>query len=113
MSEVRNGDPTGHESTDARRPEHALRTLARRERKYLAEVEAAHKERIALLEQQFEAWKKAKAQECELLDLEAAAAEEGLRRDEAENGPAPSPPKEVRSVAPTVDGYKGQMEIIA
>lgn len=88
MSEVKDVDTAGHGPTDTRRPEHPLRARARGARKYIEEVKAAHKERIALLEEQHAQWCQTAAQELELLDLEALAAEEGQRRDEAENGAA-------------------------
>lgn len=86
MSEVRDVDTARDGSADSRRPEHALRTRARRARKYFEEVKAAHKERIALLEEQHAQWAATSAQELELLELEARAAEEGERRDAAQNG---------------------------
>lgn len=90
MSEVTNGDTAGNGPTDAGRPEHARRTYARRQREYIAQVEAAHRERIALLEEQHKIWKAAAAEELALLDLEARAAEEGERRDAQKDGEAAS-----------------------
>lgn len=105
MSEVENGDSARHGSADPSRPEHALRARARRSRKHIEEVQAAFNERLALLQEQHEQWKKAAEAEIELQELEALAAEEGQRRDEAENGP-PESHAEVVNRRPTLDTYK-------
>lgn len=94
MSEVRDGDTAGDGSANSRRAEHAARTYWRRQREYIEKVEASHRERITLLEEQHTQWKAAAAAELELLDLEARAAEEGQRRDEAKDG-APASHAEV------------------
>ena len=100
MSEVRDGDTARDGSANAGRPEHARRTYARRQREYIAQVEAAHRERIALLEEQHQQWKKAAAEELSLLELEARAAEEGQRRDETKNGASASDETQVVPVLP-------------
>jgi len=110
MSEVDNGDTAGHGPTNARRPEHPLRARARKSLKYIEEVETAFEERIALLREQHAEWKKTAAAECELLELEARAAEEGQRRDEEENGPF-ARNAEVRSTRATASEYKGTVEL--
>lgn len=107
MSEVEYGDSAGHGPTDARRPKHPLRTRAERSRRNVAAVEEAFEERLRILREQHEAWKAEALKECEVQDLEADAAEEGQRRDEAENGEAPRDAEEVTTVRPTMGTYKG------
>lgn len=103
MSEVRNGDTAGDGSADASRAQHPARTRVSQQRRYIAEVKAAHRERIALLEEQHAQWLKAAAAEEELLDLEARAAEEGKRRDEAKDGEAPGDATQVVPVLSGID----------
>ena len=111
MSEVSNGDTAGDGPANAGRPKHPLRARAERSRRNVAAVEEAFEERLRILREQHEAWKKEALAECDIQDLEARAAEERQRRDEAQNGPAEGDAQEVITRRPTQDAYKGAPDV--